>query len=271
VDRVLEHFCLLFGAGVLGLLPGIDHRRIPASYFRLVVLVAWPALVIATVLAFHRGHRPEALAALALALLPIPYLVLLLTRRPDAARVLGWILAGVAVVALYLASRSTPFVASEPAAAGAFFPAFLSAVAGAGLLGSVLLAMLLGHAYLNVPGLPIIHLRRLAWMVAGFLAIRLLVVGIAARSLLGRNADRTATGGGEPWDAALILASDLPLLAMRCALGVLVPAVLAVMIDRTARIRSTQSATGLLYVALVFVLFGELIASYLWVAAGLPA
>jgi hypothetical protein len=43
------------------------------------------------------------------------------------------------------------------------------------------------------------------------------------------------------------------------------------MVDRTARIRSTQSATGLLYVALVFVLFGELIASYLWAASGLPA
>jgi hypothetical protein len=43
------------------------------------------------------------------------------------------------------------------------------------------------------------------------------------------------------------------------------------MIDRTARIRSTQSATGLLYVALVFVLFGELMASYLWIAARLPA
>jgi hypothetical protein len=35
--------------------------------------------------------------------------------------------------------------------------------------------------------------------------------------------------------------------------------------------RSNQAATGLLYVALVFVLIGELLASYLTVATGFPA
>ena len=275
VDRVIQHFCLLFGAGILGLLAGIDHRRIPPSYFRLVVLVAWPALVLATVLAFHRGDRAGGLVALGLAILAIPYLALLFNRRPGGARRVAWVLAGLALLALFMEARGTPIFTPPSTAVGNAIPlAFLSSVTGAGLLGSVLLAMLLGHAYLNVPGLPIVHLRRLAWLFAAFLGARLVVVGIAAWSLFLRDAGPSGTAaasGTAPWDAARVLASDLPLLAMRCALGVLVPAVLAFMIDRTARIRSTQSATGLLYVALVFVLFGELMASYLWIAAGLPA
>ena len=273
MDRVIHHFCLVFGAGILGLLAAIDHRRIPPSYFRLVVLVACPALLIATALAFHRGDRAAALAALGLVLLAIPYLGLLFARQPNGARLLAWALAALALAALAVESRGTSALASGSTAAGnAVLPAFLSVATGAGLLGSVLLAMLLGHAYLNVPGLPILHLRRLAWVLLAFLGARLVVVGIAAWALFARDAAASGAGGAaEPWDAARVLASDLPLLAMRAALGVLIPAILAVMVDRTARIRSTQSATGLLYVALVFVLFGELIASYLWVAAALPA
>jgi hypothetical protein len=37
------------------------------------------------------------------------------------------------------------------------------------------------------------------------------------------------------------------------------------MVSETARIRSTQSATGILYVAVIFVLIGELLARYLTV------
>ena len=48
------------------------------------------------------------------------------------------------------------------------------------------------------------------------------------------------------------------------------PAVLTVLVDRTVKIRSTQSATGLLYVAVVFVLIGELISRFLHLSAGIP-
>jgi len=36
------------------------------------------------------------------------------------------------------------------------------------------------------------------------------------------------------------------------------------------RIRSTQSATGLLYVTVVLVLIGEMISRFLWITVGIP-
>ena len=56
----------------------------------------------------------------------------------------------------------------------------------------------------------------------------------------------------------------------RVAIGLVAPAILAVMVDQTVRIRSTQSATGLLYVAVVLVVIGEMISRFLYVAAGIP-
>jgi hypothetical protein len=54
----------------------------------------------------------------------------------------------------------------------------------------------------------------------------------------------------------------------RSLMGLGAPLLLAVLIWQTVKIRSTQSATGLLYVLLVLVLFGELISSFLRVATG---
>src|SRR5262245_34961614 len=48
------------------------------------------------------------------------------------------------------------------------------------LLGSVLIAMILGHYYLNVPGLSIDHLKRLSLLVLGASLARLSLVAISA-------------------------------------------------------------------------------------------
>jgi hypothetical protein len=228
-----------------------------------VVVQSLIALGLATALGLSAGApRPVTAAAGALLVLGIAYLACVLGGRMGAARLIGVLAAVAALAALVVEAR-------ELHPSGGVGLGLLSAAAGAGLIGSVLLAMLLGHAYLNIPGLPIAHLRRLGWMLATFVAARFLAVGLAAKVLVGTEAAAGRLPDG--LDAEAILRSNLPLLAMRIGLGVVIPAILAVMVDRTARIRSTQSATGLLYVALVFVLFGELIASYLWTASGLPA
>jgi hypothetical protein len=56
----------------------------------------------------------------------------------------------------------------------------------------------------------------------------------------------------------------------RAITGLIAPLLLAGPILQTVRMRSTQSATGLLYVAMVVVLFGELIAQFLTSATGFP-
>ena len=49
-----------------------------------------------------------------------------------------------------------------------------------------------------------------------------------------------------------------------------IPLVLSFMIWSTARMGANQSATGLLYVGVVFVIIGEIISKYMFVMSGIP-
>jgi hypothetical protein len=132
------------------------------------------------------------------------------------------------------------------------------------LLGSAAAAMTLGHYYLVVLELPIAALRRLTILLIAALAVRAVLVGLL---LVGpvhaayAEAGLVATGH---WSA------DGVFVWMRILFGLAGPFSLSYFIWRTVEIRSTQSATGILYVQLFLVLAGELLAKYLRVAAGLP-
>jgi protein NrfD len=49
---------------------------------------------------------------------------------------------------------------------------------------------------------------------------------------------------------------------VRLAVGIIGPLILAVMILETVRIRSTQAATGLLYIAMLLVVAGEFFSKF---------
>jgi len=119
--------------------------------------------------------------------------------------------------------------------------------ASALLLGATLTAMLLGHHYLTAPAMSITPLRRLVILMAGALGLRS-VLALAGLGLLYSGYVPTHSPG-----------SLSPLfLGMRWGMGILGPAVAIVLTWNTVRIRSTQSATGILYIAMTLVLFGEL-------------
>jgi hypothetical protein len=117
------------------------------------------------------------------------------------------------------------------------------------LLGTTLSAMLLGHHYLTAPAMPIDPLMR----IIGFLASSLMVrCGLAG---FGLCAGRVGSMG---WPATDGYADAGTLLAARWGMGFLGAAIATYMTWRTAQLRSTQSATGILYITMIFVLFGEL-------------
>ncbi len=124
-------------------------------------------------------------------------------------------------------------------------PLLLGDLTSAAVLGSALTAMLLGHSYLIAPTMSLKPLMRL---------LAALAVAIVAR--LG--VDAYALGC---WTSAhpLVSLNDAVLwLPLRWLLGFLAPLGLDGMAWRTARIRSTQSATGILYVVVIFCFLGEL-------------
>ncbi len=108
--------------------------------------------------------------------------------------------------------------------------------------------MLLGHHYLVAPSMTIAPLTRSLDLIATGLAARCVLAGIGAWS--AHAAAAGTTWSGQPEDATF--------LAMRWGMGIVGAAVSVYLARRTAAIRSTQSATGILYITTIFVLFGEL-------------
>ena len=132
------------------------------------------------------------------------------------------------------------------------------------LLGAATGAMILGHYYLVVLDLPISALRRLTVLLIVALGLRAVVVGLALVGPVHAGYDEARLIAAGLWSA------DGIFVWMRLLFGIAGPLSLVWFIWKTVEIRSTQSATGILYVQLFLVLAGELLAAYLRVAAGYP-
>lgn len=134
------------------------------------------------------------------------------------------------------------------------------ALVGGLFLGAALLCMNLGHWYLVSRSLPFRLLSRGALLFAALAVVRTVFLGGAM-----------VFDSGDGLSALLSLERDALFFLFRVMWGILGPLALSWFIWKTADMRSNQAATGLLYVALVFVLIGELLSSYLTVATGFPA
>lgn len=117
------------------------------------------------------------------------------------------------------------------------------------VLGATLAAMLLGHYYLTAPAMSIEPLKRI---------LAFLAAGLGARCVLAAAGFSLARARYSGFGSAPAGVTDAWLLAARWGMGFVGAAVAIFLSWRTARIRSTQSATGILYIAIIFILFGEL-------------
>src|SRR5262245_17710923 len=137
----------------------------------------------------------------------------------------------------------------------------IGALAGGLFFGAVLVIMNLGHWYLVSRSIPFTLLARGAALFAGLAVFRTVYLAVAMA------AQRHSAGV----QTLVSLERDALFFLFRVLWGIAGPLALSYFIWRTAELKSNQAATGLLYVALVFVLIGELLSSYLTVATGFPA
>lgn len=131
------------------------------------------------------------------------------------------------------------------------------------LLGISNFSMLLGHYYLVVPKLseePLIYCLYIFWT-AFFLKI---ISSLAIIFSLGLPylEEGTILGDGYMYNWLFV--------SMRYLWGFLAPVILSFFTFRLCKIRSIQSATGVLYIVEFFVIVGELISVYLMAKHGLP-
>ncbi len=135
----------------------------------------------------------------------------------------------------------------------------------AALLGGACTAMVLGHWYLVIPSLQVSHLQSIVKLHIGSMVVRVVVV-VAAVFL----AIATWQPGLGPSFRHYIFSVGGIFFWQRVLFGLAGPAVLSVLTWETAKIQSTQSATGILYVDFFTVVVGEVLAKYLLLATRVP-
>ena len=179
--------------------------------------------------------------------------------------------------ALVLARRMAPIVAAAGLAAGVAGLAFGALAWGGGPLGTtvalgqelllaaatggVFVAMILGHWYLVTPKLPEGPLILLSRVLFGLVAVQVIV--FAASMLLG------AGSGGGPFSP--LTGPWAQFVWLRLLVGLVFPLIVSWAAIQTARSRSMESATGLLYINVGSIAAGTILAAGLYFGAGLIA
>jgi hypothetical protein len=142
-----------------------------------------------------------------------------------------------------------------------------SFLTSAALLGGACTAMILGHWYLILPSMEVSYLQSIVGLHIVSLAVRVLVVGAAV--WLAISAWRPELDAGPSFRHYIFSIGGI-FFWQRVLFGLAGPAVLSYLTWETAKIRSTQSATGILYVDFFTVVVGEVLAKYILLATRVP-
>jgi hypothetical protein len=172
---------------------------------------------------------------------------------------------GVACVAGVIALVSQAVDASSGRGLAAYGLTIASFLSSSAFLGGACTAMILGHWYLVIPSLPVTHLQSIVKLHIASMVVRMAVVVAAVFFAIA-----TWQPGLGPSFRHYILSLSGVFFWQRVLFGLAGPALLSYLTWETAKIRSTQSATGILYVDFFTVVVGEVLAKYLLLATRVP-
>lgn len=250
-------FLDLFALGTLAAVIAVPFREIGRYYFRfhatLALLLVVPAILIGRPWE-GLGAEPfveKLAAAAALAFAAVVLLQNAIVRaagkdlRKDALMLPVSIGVPYAVLAAFAAIRFD--------AAGSILLAFHLLTAAA-VLGTTLVAMTTGHWYLSNAALSFDVLVRLCRFMILALAAKAVVSGIYLVSRWGEYRD--------------LEGFNLMVMGVRVGAGIVMAMALGLMSLSCAKRKANQSATGILYVGVVFVLIGEAISLYYTLGKG---
>lgn len=238
---------LVFGLGLSWCL--MPRAAVTAGFFRIQMLVALGLSVLGAMTAVHADAAqtllsPQTVRALCIVLAVTAFggsLLWSLGRR-TAGTLACALLALVSTVALV---ASLP-LGGEPLIQATYIAA--SELSSSWLMGGAVCAMLLGHWHLTATSMSLVPLTRLTSLLLAAAAVR----GLLAATGLWTAGELSWSGVQQSW------------LVLRWAAGIAGPLVLSVMVLRILRYRNTQSATGVLFAAVILVFIGETTAALLY-------
>jgi hypothetical protein len=235
--EILAQFLLRLAFGLAFGMAITSSRQVSSGFFRNHLYVT---LGLATLAALVLVALSPMAMYLAIAAAVLSYLgsVAWLYESARTGKVFVWLVAIFAMAAAMF-NRS----AIDPTGHAVLWHS-LGAVTSGLVLGLTMAAMLLGHWYLNAPGMELAPLRRLLAAAAGAILVQSLVVGAG---LAAEMSTRSAISFA--WLLFVIL---------RWSFGLCGVLALLWMARRTLDVPNTQSATGILYVAVLGVFIGEL-------------
>ena len=238
--RLLVDFLCRFGWGMAAALAVTPATLVPAGFFRVNLLVVLGLASVAAFLARAEVAGPAWILTAAAAVVAWLGSIAWFGDRTRAGMTL-------CRVAALLLAAATVLVQSRPGPAAAG-----TALVSGLVVGLTVHAMLLGHWYLNAPGMSVAALRRMIdWALAAW-GVQLVLSLAAAAS--------------DPSSVQLTGGTATALLSLRWLAGLVGLPVLLVMSRKTLDIPNTQSATGILYVACLAAILGELTAQLLSVS-----
>ena len=264
----------------------MPRRQVSSGFFRIQMLVVMGLGVLATLSAAMEvrsitdaAHSSELGWLPILMSLPVGLIALLgllgfvgsvlwtLERRTGAERVgFSVLFLSTALIVVPHFIADTVVVGTMPSVATSRLTGVLIAAsefAGAALLGSTVVGMLLGHWYLTTPTMSIEPLKRLNLFLGVAGLLRLIVSAAVLLMLSGGAFDSAET-------SLLLAAVPKAWLGLRWLAGIIGPLVVSLMVWRILKYRNTQAATGVLFVGVILAFIGDMTAALLLSETTLP-
>lgn len=254
ITQIVIHFFLLsLGFGTQLFSPVVSTKLTGVGFYKLGTSIVLATLILALGLDYFMEPGLTSLEFICYGILIVSNLVTSVFHR-DQKSYLMW-----AIYALQICTYSTlafHVFNFDPIWISFFFMSMA-------LLGISNFSMLLGHYYLVVPKLseePLIYCLFIMWTCFFLKIISSLAVilSVGAPYLV----EGTALGDGYMYNWLFV--------SMRYLWGFAAPVILSFFTFKLCKLRSIQSATGVLYIVEFFVIVGELISVYLMAKHGLP-
>ncbi len=252
-QTIIHSFMLALAMGSQLFTPIVKTKLTGVGFYKLITSIALISLVFALGLDLFMSPELTTVEFFCYGILILSNVLTYFLHKDDKS-LLMWIFYGIQVctfcVLIFFSFQFNP----------QWITFFLSSMA---LLGISNYAMLLGHYYLVVPKLseePLIYCLYIFWIVIFLKLISSL--SIVCSLMVPYLEEGTSHGDGYMYNWLF--------LSMRYLWGYGAPLILSFFTFKLCRLRSLQSATGVLYIVEFFVIVGELISNYLMAKHGLP-